>query len=147
MGNRIQLPDINQISALHDRVMISTGGPLGVRSFDALAGAWARAQGREHFEEGVSPTQLAATLSVSIAKAHGFVDGNKRAAYGALSMSLSLNGIGIDAPTDEIVGKIVEAAAGDGSTGDLEDWLLTVTYQDPVYQALFDFDMSGPEVA
>jgi death on curing protein len=145
MTSKVQIPSVEHIVEVHDRVLAMTGGASGVRSIDAIAGAWGRAEARRFYEPDMSATAAAATLAVSIAKAHGFVDGNKRAAYGALAMTLSLNGEKLHAGPDETVVMIIDAAAGDGSIDELAAWLDENAGPDPVYQKLFDYDLAGPE--
>jgi len=145
-GSRILIPSVDQIVALHDQVVARTGGASGIRSIEAIAGAWGRAETRRHYQDDVVAIELASTLGVSIAKAHGFVDGNKRAAYGALNLTLQMNGLKIGAEASATVWAMVEAAKGDGGTEDLEQWLSWVCRADPVYQALFDYDAAGPEL-
>lgn len=108
------IPSVEQIISLHDHVVQATGGAKGIRSLDAIAGAWGRADTRRHYQGKVVAIELGATLAVSLAKAHGFVDGNKRAAYGALNLTLQMNGLQIAAETGVVVDMIVEAAQGDG---------------------------------
>jgi len=141
----ILLPDINHIIQLHDRIILATGGVEGLRSPDALASAWSRAEAIRFYDKGASTYEVAAGLCVSIAKAHAFVDGNKRAAYGALNLTLQMNSLKIEAQSDEVVDVIVSNASGNGRMEKLAAWLSVHCVADPVYQALFDFDARGPD--
>jgi death-on-curing protein len=145
--SKIQLPSVEMIIDLHDRVVAQTGGAPGIRSIDAIAGAWGRTESRKFYEPDMTVPAAAATLSMSVAKAHGFADGNKRAAYGAMSMVLSMNGYALTADPAAAVEAIVGAAAGDGDTEKLQAWVTAHAAPDPIYQSLFDYDLSGPEVS
>jgi len=143
----IQIPSVELIISLHDHVVEQTGGASGIRSLDAIAGAWGRTESRKFYEPDMTVPAVAATLGMSIAKAHGFADGNKRAAYGAMSMVLSMNGYVLSADPAAAVEAIVGAAAGDGDTEKLQEWVTAHATADPIYQSLFDYDLSGPEVS
>jgi death-on-curing protein len=143
----ILLPTIDQVIALHDRTIAENGGGAGIRSRDVLESAWGTAESFGHYMGDVDAFQVAALLAVRITKGHGFVDGNKRAAYGALSLTLQLNGYVLGASTSETVEAIVKAASGDGGSGDFDEWLCEHCTKDPTYQALFDYDAAGPEVS
>ena len=145
--SKIQIPSVELIIDLHDRIIEQTGGASGIRSIDAIAGAWGRTESRMHYEPDMTVPAVAATFCMSIAKAHGFADGNKRAAYGAMSMVLSMNGFKLEAAPQAAVDAIVGAAAGDGNTEMLEEWVTAHATHDPIYQSHFDYDLSGPEVS
>lgn len=140
MTPRIQIPSVQQIVDLHDRIVSEVGGARGIRSTDAIAGAWGRAEARIFYGE-VDVWGAAATLAVSVAKAHGFADGNKRAAYGAMALTLALNGRSFELTPVAAVDLIVAAATGDGAPEALADALRAAGTVDPVYPALFRFDL------
>jgi death-on-curing protein len=140
MKPRIQIPTIQQIVDLHDLIVAKVGGATGIRSIDAIAGAWGRAETRVHYGN-VDVPGIAATIAVSIAKAHGFADGNKRAAYGAMTQTLALNGFALQAPAADAVTQIISAASGSGAPEDLADWLRDNAALDPVYAGLFTYDL------
>lgn len=142
---KIPVPSVAQIIDLHDCIVQRTGGAHGIRSMFAIESAWARTEAHQYYQAGITPIQVAATLCVSVAKAHGFVDGNKRAAYAALNLTLQFNGMQITAQNDDTVRKLISSAAGKGGPQELEAWLKENSQEDPVYQALFDYDAAGPE--
>ena len=53
-----------------------------------------------------------------VSQAHGFVDGNKRAALAAALAFLSLNGYEIDADPDDLYKICIAVAAGEASKAD-----------------------------
>ncbi len=55
--------------------------------------------------------ELAALYAIAIARNHPFVDGNKRAAFGAMTVFLSLNGLELEAPEVEAAEITLKMAA------------------------------------
>jgi death-on-curing protein len=66
---------------------------------------------------------LAAAYAFGIARNHPFVDGNKRAAFGAMIVFLGLNGIDLDVPPQDATAIILEVAAGEIEEDGLARWL------------------------
>ena len=80
------------VLAAHDQLLAVYGGSEGV-SLDGLEGALGRPQHLVAY--GVPEpdiADLAALYAVGIAKAHAFVDGNKRTAWASARAFLRLNG-------------------------------------------------------
>jgi death on curing protein len=88
------------ILAVHDEMLAQYGGASGIRDEGLLERALARPVNRAVYEEP-DIAKLAALYAVSIARNHPFVDGNKRAAFGAMTLFLSLNGLELEAPEVE----------------------------------------------
>lgn len=65
----------------------------------------------------------AAVLSVRISRNHPLLDGNKRLAWGCLTMFCALNGHELDVPTAEAVTTMLAVAAGDLDEAGLSLWL------------------------
>ena len=55
----------------------------------------------------------AAVLAVRISRNHPLLDGNKRLAWGCLTMFCTLNGHELHVPTEEAVSTMLAVAAGD----------------------------------
>lgn len=141
----INLPDADDVIFLHDVVVYMVGGSEGLRSRDALESALARVDLRMQYDAEATVVGIAALTAVSIAKAHAFSDGNKRAAYGAMHMVLTMNGYTMQPDLSQTLRMIV-AAARDGDEASLSSWLESCAVQDPVFQALFDYDKGpGPD--
>ena len=70
-------------------------------------------------------TDIAALAAYAfvMARNHPFVDGNKRAAFGAMIVSLGLNGIDLDVPPQEATAIVLEVAAGKIDEDGLARWL------------------------
>jgi death-on-curing protein len=72
--------------------------------------------------EGVDIAALAAAYTFGIAKNHGFVDGNKRAAFMTAYSFLGMNGKDFDATETDVVSTIEGVAAGRVTESELADW-------------------------
>lgn len=113
---------LQAVNAFHDRQISRHGGASGVRDHTLLETACARpinkhAYGKEDVFE------LATAYAYGIAKAHAYVDGNKRTAFVTAVAFLRMNGYAFR--PDQIAGvKIVEDLAQDAMTeGEFADWL------------------------
>ncbi len=65
----------------------------------------------------------AAVLAVRISRNHPLLDGNKRLAWGCLTMFCALNEHDLDVPTEEAVRTMLSVAAGDLDEAGLAQWL------------------------
>jgi death on curing protein len=68
----------DDVRAIHDRILETEEGRPGEPRRGALEGALARIDRRLEYGEEMSIFDVAALYAVAIAKAHAFVDGNKR---------------------------------------------------------------------
>lgn len=66
---------------------------------------------------------MAAALCISILRNHPFVDGNKRAAFAALGVTLLLNDLYLDVSESEATRIMFAAAADDISEEDFQRWV------------------------
>ena len=139
------LPSVDQIVSLHDHVIAMTGGASGLRSEDVLASSVARVSLHFDYAPDGDAIDAAALLASGLVKAHAFVDGNKRAAYGAMKMVLSASGLSLTCTTDSVVNAIALRASGEISEEEFTSWLRDNTKLDEVFAALFAFDLEGPE--
>jgi death-on-curing protein len=100
-----------QVLEMYRRIMVQSGGRMGVLSMPAIESALAQPRmtfgGRDLY-----PTTIAkaAALGFSIVRDHPFVDGNKRVGHAAMEMFLALNGYQLDAPVDEQVDLMLHLA-------------------------------------
>ena len=107
---------------IHDRQISRHGGAAGLRDRGLLEAAVARPLNK--WQYGTTDLfDLAAAYAFGIAKAHAFVDGNKRTALVSSLTFLLANGQHVLRPTDETV-KVIEDLAQDAMTeGDFAGWL------------------------
>ena len=113
-----------EILDIHHQVTQCSGGAEGIRDLGALESAIA--QPRMTFGgEDLYPTIIdkAATLGFSIVMNHPFVDGNKRTGHAAMEIFLVLNGLEINASTDEQEAIILALASGELDRDIFTNWL------------------------
>lgn len=67
--------------------------------------------------------ELAACYACYLSVGHAFHDANKRTAFAAMDVCLSLNGISLDYDAAEVGALIVKAAQGIVDESELADWL------------------------
>ena len=85
-------PSIEEVIDIHDSLIREFGGATGLRDVGALDSAILRPQ--MGYYDGI--IEEAAALMESLAMNHPFVDGNKRTAFAATEIFLSMNGHFID---------------------------------------------------
>ena len=85
---------VSAVITIHDRQIRRHGGASGLRDMGLLEGACARPLNLAAYGEP-SLHELATAYAFGIAKAHAFVDGNKRTAFVTAGAFLRMNGIGL----------------------------------------------------
>ena len=90
MSEPIWVP-VEAVHIIHDRQIARHGGAFGLRDEGLLLKAVQRPVNKWQYER-VEIFACAAAYAVGIAKAHAFVDGNKRTAFGTSATFLRLNG-------------------------------------------------------
>jgi death-on-curing protein len=81
-------PTVDEVIAVHSRLIAKFGGSLGIRDRGALESALARPR-TGYYDDII---QEAAALWESLSQNHPFVDGNKRVAVTVTAAFLKLNG-------------------------------------------------------
>jgi death-on-curing protein len=81
-------PTVDEVIAVHARMIAKFGGSLGIRDRGALESALARPQSGYYSDV----IQEAAALWESLSQNHPFVDGNKRVAVTTTAAFLRVNG-------------------------------------------------------
>lgn len=110
------------VVVIHDRQIARHGGASGLRDMTLLEAACARPLHRADYEDAKLPV-LAAAYAFGIAKAHAFVDGNKRTAFVTMATFLGLNGLWFRAPAGDVVRMMEGLAAGDVSEPAFAEWV------------------------
>lgn len=90
-NNTIQFLTLDEVLAIHDRLIEVFGGAEGVRDLGLLESALYRPQ-TGYYEDII---QMSAALFESLLMNHPFVDGNKRAAFFVTDTFLRMNGFSI----------------------------------------------------
>jgi death-on-curing protein len=107
---------------IHDRQIARHGGARGLRDITLLEAACARPMHAEAYA-GSSLVELAAAYAFGIAKAHAFVDGNKRTALVTALTFLRLNGSGFRPEPTVGVHMMEGLAAGEVSEAAFAHWI------------------------
>ena len=115
---------LQEILALHEKVIAQSGGIPGTRETAALESAVAQPE-MTFGGDDLYPTiaEKAAALGHSLIQNHPFLDGNKRAGHAAMEVFLLLNGYEISAQVDEQEQIILSVASGGMSREKLGKWL------------------------
>jgi len=119
---QFQLLSVTTVTRLHSAVLNpdETEGLLGDKSLD---GALGRVEFRIHYGLISDAYELAAMYAMVIARAHVFVDANKRTAYIAMEYILQQYGIDIPFATTDVGDMIIRVARGDVDEIELANWL------------------------
>jgi death-on-curing protein len=107
----------------YSHALRATGGLAGLREEGLLESALARPQNRHVYEAVTDIRQLAVSYAVGILRNHPFADGNKRAAFIALSMFLNANGFRLTADPLDAGNTFFDAAAGRLDEEGLVAWI------------------------
>lgn len=100
------------VLAIHDEQIAEHGGLAGVRDATLLDSALARPQNAFAYGEK-DPCLLAALYAAGIVRNHPFADGNKRTAFVACELFLTVNGLLLEAGDDACIEQTVALAAGE----------------------------------
>ncbi len=111
------------VDATHLDQLRTHGGRPGVRDENGLEAALARPRQRWHYKPDSDLATLAAAYAFGIAKAHPFVDGNKRTAFLTAMIFLGLNGKDLDATEPEVVQTIIALAEGSLKEAQFAAWI------------------------
>lgn len=99
------------------------GGLPGIRSEQAIRGALERPLNLELYEPSSTVAQLAAAASYGVAKAHGFNDGNKRAAFFTLTIQFRLLGYRLECSQVEARDAILAISASTMDETEFAHWI------------------------
>ena len=123
---------LEEIIALHARIIAQSGGILALRDRGALESAVAQPEmtfGGNDLYPAVA--EKAAALGHSLIQNHPFLDGNKRVGHAAIEVFLVLNGYEISASVDEQEQIVLTVASGAMSRAELGEWLKRRIVQRP----------------
>jgi len=114
--------DVEIVIDLHAEQLALFGGPDGIRDQGMLESALGRPINKYTYGE-TNLAVLAAAYAFGIARNHPFVDGNKRAAFGALIVFLGLNDIDFLVSPESATAMILSLAAGEVNEEGLTRWI------------------------
>jgi death-on-curing protein len=115
--------DKRALLLLHEESLAMFGGARGIRDEGLLDSALARPVNQFLYGTVDSLPVLAAAYGIGIAKSHAFVDGNKRAAFLAIGVFLTLNGMRLRADPVDAIRTIFALAAGELDEPGLAQWI------------------------
>ena len=108
---------------VHDRLIETYGGLHGVRDENALESAISRPQNLEAYGGVESAGRLGAALAWAILRNHPFADGNKRAAFAALTIFFGRNGYRLTCSEVEETAMMLRAAASEITEDEWTAWV------------------------
>ncbi|MBE7058095.1 MAG: type II toxin-antitoxin system death-on-curing family toxin [Ruminococcaceae bacterium] len=115
---------VEEITALHNKLIDRTGGTHGLRDQSLLESAiYSAISGFDGSEAYPTIEEKAARLMYSLTNNHAFVDGNKRIGVFTMLMTLQLNNVKINYTQAELISLGLSLA--EGKTGYIEilDWI------------------------
>lgn len=119
---------LSEVLALHSDLIERYGGTHGIRDQGLLEAALYRPQTGYYADL----MEEAAALWESLSQNHPFVDGNKRTAFAAAYAFLTINGIRLNADTDEAIAFLTGLYdTNQLSFENLVSWLRRHTSRDP----------------
>ena len=110
------------LDSAHDTEVARNGGLPGLRDGNAVESALDRPQQKWAYGEP-DLADLAAAYGFGLAKNHGYLDGNKRAAFIAIGLFLGLNGQRLTATEPEAVVVMLGVASGELDEAALAVWI------------------------
>ena len=109
---------------VQSRLIERYGGLQGVRDDNALESAIARPKNLFAYGQASSVAELGAALAWALVRNHPFADGDKRAAFAALTMFVELNGHRLTCTEVEETAMVLRAAASEISEDEWTAWVL-----------------------
>jgi death-on-curing protein len=122
--------DVEIMIDLHAEQLALFGGPDGIRDHGLLESALGRPINKFSYGEN-DLAALAAAYGFGIARNHPFVDGNKRAAFGAIIVFLGLNDIDLVVAPESATVMVLALAAGEVNEEGLTRWIRDNWPQEP----------------
>lgn len=111
------------VDYIQQNQIVLFGGAYGVRDSGLIESALMRPQNKGNFADERDLCSLAAAYGYGLATNHGYVDGNKRVAFVAMTTFLEWNGLAFDTPEPEVVRFMVGVAAGENGEDSIAEWL------------------------
>lgn len=115
--------DKRALLLLHEESLAMFGGARGMRDEGLLDSALARPVNQFLYQKVDDIAGIAAAYGFGIAMNHAFVDGNKRAAYLAKGLFISINGKRLRPDQVDAIQTILALAAGNLDEAGLAKWV------------------------
>ena len=115
---------VEEITALHDKLIDRTGGSHGLRDQSLLESAvYSAMSGFADNEAYPSVEEKAARLMFSLTNNHAFVDGNKRIGVFTMLITLQLNNVKIKYTQSELISLGLSVADGKTDYENILSWI------------------------
>lgn len=115
---------VEEITAIHDKLIDRTGGSHGLRDQSLLESAVYSAEAYfAETEAYPSVEEKAARLMFSLTNNHAFLDGNKRIGVFTMLMTLQLNNVNIKYTQAELVSLGLSVADGKTDYENILSWI------------------------
>ena len=111
------------VDAVHADQLREHGGLAGLRDESALESALARPKNKWVYSDERDVAALAAAYGFALVTSHPYRDGNKRIGFLAMATFLGINGYGLTATDEDVVGEMLALAAGHISEEELARWI------------------------
>ena len=121
MSDPVWVP-LRAVIVIHDRQIARHGGAAGLRDVALLEMGCARAMNLAAYADA-DIAMIAAAYAFGLAKAHAFVDGNKRTAFVTALTFLRLNGYAFRPDPVDGVRMMEDLASGQVSEARFAGWL------------------------
>ncbi len=116
---------VDEVVALHKKLVSATGGSHGIRDIGLVESAiYSAIQTFDETEVYPTLEEKAARLAFSLTKNHGFIDGNKRIGVFVMLMTLRLNGIELDYSQNDLIKLGLGIADGTLGYEQILEWIL-----------------------
>ena len=102
-GELLSWISLNEILAIHEKLLALHGGGTGIRDLDLLKSALARAETFLQYDRKADIFVLASVYADSIVNNHPFIDGNKRSGFIAAALFIETNGYLFNATEVDVV--------------------------------------------
>lgn len=113
-----------QVIAMHDDLILETGGVTGLRDENLLEAALnSPFQSFDGFDIYNTIQQKAARLGFGLVQNHAFIDGNKRIAAHVMLVFLALNDIELEYKQNELSSLFLGLASSEISCNELIEWI------------------------
>lgn len=132
----IVLPTVDMVVLLHQMQLRRFGGGDGLRDSGLLESAVSRAGQYLAYAPEADTVGAAVRMCQGILQNHAFVDGNKRTAFAALTVSLSINGYALDTEPVTAAEMVIDMAAGRVSPEAFEAWVRRSVVADITYSVI-----------
>ena len=119
-SRRVRFLSLDEVLAIHERLVEQFGGPPDIRDLGLLESALYRPQSG-YYEDLVA---MAAAMFESLLMNHPFVDGNKRVAFFAVDVFLRLNGYRFEVDANAAHAHLIGLLeSGDADFQGLQEWI------------------------